>query len=99
MAMSIIADVRCCQRGWVIFCALAHILRTNNVVLITFLVVKMKGPIKDGRSEYAGIVEDLRPVFEGFIGGRNQGALVIGKADDLEQGVCSCFVEFGDLLK
>ena len=29
----------------------------------------MKEPIKDGRSEYAVIVEDFRPVFEGFIGG------------------------------
>ena len=52
----------------------------------------MKEPIKDGRSEYAVIVEDFRPVFEGFIGGNNQGALLIAKADNLEQEVCSCFV-------
>src|SRR5665648_730374 len=49
--------------------------------------------VEDGRGEGAVVVEDGRPVFEGLIGGQDDGPAFVALADDLEEQVGAAFVD------
>ena len=49
--------------------------------------------VEDCGGQGAVSVEDGGPVFEGLVGGHQQGTLFVAGADDLEQKVGTCFVD------
>lgn len=53
----------------------------------------MQQSIQDGGCEGAVVVEDTGPVFEGFVGGQQDGSAFVAGTDDLEEQVGSCFVD------
>jgi hypothetical protein len=53
----------------------------------------MKKSIEDGRGNSAIAVEDRGPLFEGFIGGNDDGTAFVSLADDLEKQVGSALVD------
>lgn len=52
----------------------------------------MEEAVEDGGGEGGVVIEDGRPVFEGFIGGEDDGTAFITLADDLEEEVCAVLV-------
>ena len=61
----------------------------------------MKKSIEDGGGNSAIAVEDSRPLFEGFVGGKDDGAAFVTLANDLEEKVGSALVngEVTDLVE
>ena len=53
----------------------------------------MKKAIEDGRGNGAIAVEDRGPLFEGFIGGNDDGTAFVSLADDLEKQVGSALID------
>ena len=53
----------------------------------------MKKAIEDGGGNGAIAVEDRGPLFEGFIGGNNDGTAFVSLADDLEKQVGSALID------
>src|SRR6266481_4849407 len=53
----------------------------------------MKKAIQDSGGNGAIAVEDRGPLFEGFIGGNNDGTAFVSLADDLEKQVGSALID------
>ena len=53
----------------------------------------MKKSIQDGGGNSAIAVEDRGPLFEGFIGGNDDGTAFVSLTDDLEKQVGSALVD------
>jgi hypothetical protein len=53
----------------------------------------MEDAVEDGGGEGAVVVEDLRPVFVGAVGGDDHGGALVTLADDLEQQVGAVLVD------
>lgn len=53
----------------------------------------VKEAVEDGGGDDAVVVEDGRPVFEGLVGGEDDGALFVALTDDLEEQVGAEFVD------
>ena len=49
--------------------------------------------VEDGGGQGAVVVEDLGPVFEGSVGGDDDGALLVALADDLEEQIGAVLVD------
>ena len=49
--------------------------------------------IENGGGEGAVVVEDFGPVFVGSVGGDDHGALLVAKADDLEEEIGAMLVD------
>src|SRR6202049_3902035 len=49
--------------------------------------------VEDGGGQGAVVVEDLRPVFVGAVGGDHHRSALVALADDLEQQVCAVLVD------
>jgi hypothetical protein len=52
----------------------------------------MKQTVQDGRSNGAIAVEDGRPLFEGFVGGKDDRTAFVTLADDLKEHVGSALI-------
>jgi len=52
----------------------------------------MEKTIKDGRGEHGVIVEDLRPLVKGSVGGNDNGTPFIALTDDLKEEIGAQFV-------
>ena len=53
----------------------------------------MQHAVEDGAGDAGVVVEDLRPVFVGLVGGDDERAAVVALADDLEEQVRAGLVE------
>ena len=49
--------------------------------------------IENGGGEGGVVIEDLGPIFEGTVGGNDDGAALIAKADDLKQEIGAMLVD------
>ena len=50
-------------------------------------------PVEDGGGKSCVIIEDLRPVFKGAVGGDDQGSALIALTNDLEEEIGPEFVD------
>ena len=53
----------------------------------------MEESVKDGGGDGAVVVEDGGPLFEGFVGGEDDGTAFVALADDLEEEVGPMLVD------
>jgi hypothetical protein len=53
----------------------------------TDLVGAVHEAVEDGGGRGAVVIEDLRPLLEGAMGGNDGGAVLVALTDDLEQGI------------
>src|SRR6478672_343959 len=53
----------------------------------------MKKAVEDGGGDGAIAVEDRGPLFEGFVGGKDDGTAFVSLADDLEKQVGSALID------
>jgi hypothetical protein len=77
-----------------VFHAVAGPLDDNNLGM-------MQQAIQHGGGNGAVIVKDRRPLFEGFVGGEDQGSTLITQADHLEEQIGPVLVnrQIADFIK
>ena len=55
-------------------------------------------PVEDGGGKSCVVIEDLRPVFEGAVGGDDQGSALVALTDDLEEEIGAEFI-YGEITE
>ena len=53
----------------------------------------MEQPVEERRSQCTVVIEDLRPVLIGAVGGDDQGTALIPSADDLEEQIGAMLID------